>query len=154
MRWNVDDELENQMLMDTLDKHYGLTSKQVVIDGCTYDADIIKRHSAIEAVIYHSWDDNAGDAWANIRDWRVLCYVKFKGIKTWRQLYKGPEGAFSMDGHHVGGVLHLCLALEAKRVRTRLIKRNRIAYLKKLVLKMKERIKELKKEQRELQRAY
>lgn len=117
-------------------KEYKYSEKNVKIGGWTYEAVFPEKHSTLDGLIYHSYNTNAGDSWANIPNWQVLCFVLWKGKKEWECLYGGQASDFP----YPKGIYPVLFALESEKVRKRFLRNKEISELKK---EIKEKSKKL-----------
>jgi len=96
----------------------------------------VQGHSAIVYLDLNSWDENAGDAWANIRDLRTSCKIGLKDEKEQR-IYsckgKSVEVNFDYKGEHVrenvcvgNGLYRVLHQLELPSVRKEIERVDRI----------------------------
>ncbi len=120
-------------------KEYKYSEKDVKISGWTYKAVFPEKHSTVDGLIYHSYNTNAGDSWANIPNWQVLCFVLQKGKKEWKCLYGGPASDFP----YPTGIYPILFALESKKVREKFLKKKEVSELKKEIREKSKRLEVL-----------
>jgi hypothetical protein len=88
-------------------KAYRGKTKKVEIDGREREAFFPSEHSNLSGVSCETYDKNAGDSYANIRDWHTTLYVLHKGSKEWQEVYSGPPANSALPiGKGLFAILH------------------------------------------------
>lgn len=129
-------------------KHYSYSEEKIRLEGREYSAIFPKEHSRIKGIAVHSFNANAWDAWANIPDYRTICYVLWQGQKDWKKEYEGKSDKFAINSRKLGafeGLYTLLFDLESCEVRKDFLKKQEVRDLKKEIKEKSRRLEELTK---------
>lgn len=118
---------------------YKYTTKKVELNYCEHNAYYLKNHSCVSAVIYEWRNTREGDAWANIPNYQLNFYVKYKGKKKWEMICQN-EFFEKNYGTRDSGLFEIFFNLEKSEFRDAYNKKSREQFLKS---KIKEYTKEL-----------
>lgn len=102
-----------------------------------------KGHSNVKKIIFHRWDENVGDPWANISDNHYILHVLWKGHEDWDILCNGNRNEscpYSLRGCGLDNLLH---QMETPLRRKKIEKKWRINSLQKCIKKDEKELKKL-----------
>jgi len=128
-------------LEDFNKKTYKGKNKKVKIYGKEYDAYFPKDHSEIEGLVFHRWDANAGDSYANISNMQLTFYVLKHGSKKWESITDKKWETSSY--YRRMGYYGVLFELENDETKELTLKADRIAKLRKKVPKLIKELEEL-----------
>jgi len=76
-------------------KRYRCVQKEVIIGNGgrerRYSAYFPRKHSTVDAIVCENRNINAWDDWANITDYRMLFYIRWKWGKDWEEVCEHPR---------------------------------------------------------------
>jgi len=127
-------------------KDYHFSEKIVKIGGDSYRAVFPDKHSTIQGIILHTYDQNANDSWANIRDYQTACYILWKGSTKWQKEYEGKTRDFKIRGKEIQADLGdylVVFALENEKIIEKHNKKYEIQDLKREIKEKQKRLEEL-----------
>lgn len=116
---------------DPPDISYDCDFRKVRIYGDSYEAWFPAEHSQVEGLVCHTINDNYGEPFGTIPHWIVTCYVKWKGKRGWED-FDIIEHA-KKEGYQFTnriGIDNLLLTLEKPEVREAILKKAKIAELR------------------------
>jgi len=119
---------------------YKYTTKKVELNYCEYDAHYLKNHSCVSAVIYEWRNTRADDPWANIPNYQLNFYVKYKNSKKWELICQN-EFFEKNYGTRNSGLFEIFFNLETSEFQREYNKKSRKQFLKSQI---EEYTKELK----------
>jgi len=129
---------------------YKGTKKDVVIDGEKFKAFFPKTHLKVKGIVYNykEHDRNAGDLWANCRDWvkELTLYVLWKGKDEWEKLSDPNDKNLIWDTNNMGTLDGALFDLEPDFIRDIYDLNEEWNDIQKNIVEEKERLKQIKKE--------
>ena len=127
-------------------KEYKYKEKRVQINGRQFKAIFVKEHSTVTGLINHTYDNNSWDPYANIIDYRTICYILWKGSKEWKKEYEGKSRGLKVRGKKIGafdGLYRILFEHENEDIRKAFFKKQEIKDLKKEIKEKSRRLEEL-----------
>ena len=121
--------------------NYEYKYRRVKVDDIEYEASYPQGHGRINGIIYYWKDLNAYDDWANVSDYKLTFYIKYKGDRKWTKI-EGKE--YETTYWRYAGLNRLLFNLESDEVKREMIKNKRISELQEEIPKLQKELRSLK----------
>ena len=125
---------------------YKYDKKEVKIGSDVYEAIYPENHSAVEAIVWDSYDANSMDQRPGVhRAWRRIFYILWKGAEEWKLVPNDGSEGFENLTYNIGiyAVLRECETDEWKAARWA---EDRVKDLKENIPQARKELKDMEKE--------